>query len=111
QLRDFRLYTDRIQPIAASFVAPFAEALPEAQLNRLVMFLTVGSHNQNTRSLALDGEVSFVTAGWAALSGLMDFITIAGLCDWIDSVEELEELFPGYDGITRRLSRYIRIAV
>ena len=111
QVRDFRLYTDRIQPIAASFVAPFAEALPEAQLNRLVMFLTVGSHNQNTRSLALDGEVSFVTAGWSSMSGLMDFITIAGLCSWIDSVEELEELFPGYDGITRRLSRYIRIAV
>ena len=75
------------------------------------MFLTVGSHNQNTRSLVLDGEVAFVTASWRSLSGLMDFITIAGMCDWIDSVEELEELFPGYDGMARRISRFIRMSV
>ena len=75
------------------------------------MFLAVGSHNQNTRSLALDGEVAFVTASWQSISGLMDFITIAGLCQWIDSVEELEELFPGYDGMARRISRWIRFQV
>ena len=78
---------------------------------RLAMFLMVGSHNQNTRSLALDGEVAFVTASWKSLSGLIDFITIAGLCDWIDSLEELEELFPGYDGMARRISRFIRMQV
>ncbi len=57
------------------------------------------------------GEVALVTAGWRSLSGVMDFITIAGLCDWIDSVEELEELFPGYDGMARRISRFIRMSV
>ncbi len=33
------------------------------------------------------------------------------MCEWIDSVEELEELFPGYDGMARRISRFIRMQV
>ena len=90
---------------------PFLATHTPEEEDRLAMFLAVGSHNQNTRSLALDGEVALVTAGWKSLAGLMDFITVVGLCDWIDSVEELEELFPGYDGIARRMSRFIRMQV
>ena len=77
----------------------------------MAMFLAVGSHNQNTRSLALDGEVALVTASWNSFGGLIDFITVAGMCSWIDSIEELEELFPGYDGLARRISRFIRMQV
>jgi hypothetical protein len=109
--RTFRTYTDRLNPIAVGMIDEILADLTPEEQNRLAMFLAVGSHNQNTRSLALDGEVAFVTASWKSLSGLMDFITIAGLCDWIDSVEELEELFPGYDGIARRMSRFIRMQV
>ena len=72
---------------------------------------TMEIHNQNTRSLALGGEVALVTGSWRSLSGLMDFITIAGLCEWIDSIEDLEELFPRYDGMARRISRFIRLSV
>ena len=109
--RTFRTYSDRLNPIAIGMVEDILADLTPQEANRLTMFLAVGSHNQNTRSLALDGEVAFVTASWKSLSGLMDFITIAGLCDWIDSVEELEELFPGYDGMQRRISRFIRMQV
>ncbi|MFV2006306.1 MAG: hypothetical protein ACC667_02625 [Longimicrobiales bacterium] len=111
ETRDYHLYSDRLGPIAIRMVQQFIDELSEEEESRLSMFLEVGSHNQNNRSLALDGEVAFVTAGWKSLAGLMDFITIAGLCDWIDSLEELEELFPGYDGMARRISRFIRIAV
>ena len=109
--RTFRTYSDRLRPIAVGMIDEILADLSPQEQNRLVMFLAVGSHNQNTRSLLLDGEVAFVTASWQSLVGLMDFITIAGLCEWIDSVEELEELFPGYDGIARRISRFIRMQV
>jgi len=109
--RNFRTYSDRLDPIAIGLVEPFLATLTPEEQNHLAMFLMVGSHNQNTRSLALDGEVAFVTASWKSIAGLMDFITIAGLCDWIDSIEELEELFPGYDGMARRISRFIRMSV
>jgi len=64
----------------------------------VALFFTVGSHNQNTRSLALDGEVAFVVAGWSSLFGLPDFFVIVGLSNWIDDLDELEELFPPLRG-------------
>jgi len=109
--RDIRELSDRLGPISLDVIGTQLIAMTEAERARMAMFLAVGSHNQNTRSLALDGEVALVTSGWKSLSGLWDFITIVGLCSWIDSVEELEELFPGYDGLARRISRFIRMSV
>jgi hypothetical protein len=109
--RDIRELSDRIDALAKEVFLPFIEGLNDADRARLVMFLAVGSHNQNTRSLLLDGEVALVSASWPALSGFWDFITIAGLSTWIDSLEQLEELFPGYDGLARRISRFIRMSV
>jgi len=34
-----------------------------------------------------------------------------GLCTWVNDLEQLEELFPRYEGIRRRLSHWMRIAV
>ena len=109
--RDLQEYSDRLSPLAASVVQPVVEGASPSEVGSLALFLAVGSHNQNNRSLALDGEVAFVTAGWGTLNGLMDFITLTGLCEWVDDVDELESLFPGYDGFGRRLSRFMRIAV
>ncbi|MEJ2540687.1 MAG: hypothetical protein P8188_12075 [Gemmatimonadota bacterium] len=110
EYREFSLYSDRLIPVANDVLAPLLNA-PEAQTREYLMYLAVGSHNQNSRSLALDGEVAVVAAGWKALAGLPDFITITGLCTWVESVEQLEELFPSYDGLVRRISRWMRIVV
>ena len=108
--RDFRAYSDRLDPISVEVAAPLLALTPE-EVNRHVGYLAGGSHNQNTRSLAQDGEVAFVAAQWQAINGLMDFIVIAGLSTWIEDLETLEELFPGYDGLARRISRWIRMMV
>jgi len=108
--RDYRLYSDRMVPLVAEELGSVIGASPDPARPD-VLYLAVGSHNQNSRSLALDGEVAVVAAGWKALAGLPDFITVAGLCTWVDSVEELEQLFPGYDGLKRKLSHWIRIVV
>jgi hypothetical protein len=110
QRRDYDFYTERVRPVVFDALGPVIRESRRSD-RKYVLFLAVGSHNQNSRSLALDGEVAVVAAGWKALAGLPDFLTIAGLCTWIDSVEQLEELFPGYDGLQRRLSRWIRIVV
>jgi hypothetical protein len=110
EYRDFRLYSDRLRPLTRRAIEPLLAGSQE-RWDRYAMFLAVGSHNQNSRSLALDGEVALVAAEAAALVGLMDFIMIAGLCTWVEDVEGLEELFPGYDGLARRISRWIRMAV
>lgn len=104
-------YSEHVRPLAITVVQAVSERLTPRERARLVMFLAVGSHNQNNRSFALDGEVALVNAGWASVAGLLDLITLVGLCDWIDDTAELERLFPGYDGLARRISRFIRIGV
>ena len=52
-----------------------------------------------------------MVAGWSALFGLPDFLVIVGLSEWIDDLDELEELFPSYRGLKRRISRLIRLVV
>jgi hypothetical protein len=79
--------------------------------DRIVLFFLLGSHNQNNRSMMLDGEVTLVVASWSALFGFPDFLVIAGLSEWVDGVEELERLLPRYEGLQRRISHWIRIAV
>jgi hypothetical protein len=110
EYRDFRAYSDRLDPLVLETGRHLLNT-PADRYSRYVGYLLVGSHNQNSRSLALDGEVAVVAAKWKALNGLMDFITVVGLCTWVEDVETLEELFPGYDGLARRVSRWIRMMV
>ena len=109
--RSYRLLSETLLPLAHPVVLDYMSELTPAERARVALFFTVGSHNQNTRSLALDGEVAFVVAGWSSLFGLPDFFVIAGLSSWIDDLDELEALFPRYEGMQRRISRMIRIAV
>lgn len=104
-------YSERVRPLATTIVESVAGNMTLSDRERLIMFLVMGSHNQNNRSFAFDGEVAFVNAGWGAMAGLLDFITVAGQCEWIDDTAELERLFPGYDGLARRISRFIRLGV
>ena len=99
-----------VPPGLAMILAHMAEMDPTDQ-ERALLYLMVGSHNQNHRSFAMDGEVAFVVAAWSALHGLPDFITLAGLSVWVNDLEDLEALFPRYEGMQRRLSHWMKIVV
>ena len=109
--RYYGLLTETLLPLAHPVILDYMGGLTPEARDRVALFFAIGSHNQNTRSRALDGEVAFVVAGWSSLFGLPDFFVIVGLSTWIDTVEELEELFPRYEGIQRRISHMIRVAV
>jgi hypothetical protein len=102
---------DTLLPPTREILRQYAARLTPEEQSHIALFFAIGSHNQNNRSMALDGEVALVDAGWSALFGLPDFLVIAGLSEWIDDLDELESLFPSYRGIKRRISRVIRIAV
>jgi hypothetical protein len=57
----------------------------------------------------LDGEVEITVTGWDTLAGLVDFILIVGLTDWIEDLDELDALLPPPGGTTRRLANLIRL--
>jgi hypothetical protein len=108
---DMEILTRAIIPPGVALVGAHLAELTPAQIERAALFLTVGSHNQNFRSFIMDGEVAFVISSWASLHGLPDFVTLAGLSVWINDLDRLEALFPEYEGLQRRLSRWMKIVV
>jgi hypothetical protein len=100
-----------VAPAAIALVRAHAADRPPEDLERDILYLTVGSHNQNFHSFTQAAEVAVVVARYGALHGLPDFITLVGLSAWVNNLEELEELFPRYEGMKRRLSHWMKIAV
>ncbi len=62
---------------------------------RQALYLTVGSHNQDQRSLLLDGEATCIVSGEASLvaAGDMLLLTTAGVV-WLSDPEEVRRLLP-----------------
>jgi len=109
--RDSRIMAEELLPQARAILLDYVQGLSPEARSRIAIFFSIGSHNQNNRSMALDGEVVLVTAGWSALFGLPDLLVIVGLSEWIDDLDELEALFPSYHGLKRLISRAIRMTV
>lgn len=73
------------------------------------MYLCVGSQNQDYRGMFLDGEVAFVTSGWESVWGLLDFVLILGMSDWVDDVEGVERHLGRYSWWQRHIGRIATI--
>ena len=111
QAPDARTMTATITPAAEAMILNHLAELTPEDSAKAALFLLVGSHNQNHRSTIMDGEVAYVIAWWAAVHGLADFVMLPGLAVWVEDLDALEALFPRYEGMQRRLSRWMRIVV
>jgi hypothetical protein len=79
------------------------------QRERLIIYLLLGSPNQNYRSMVVDGEVAFVLAGTSINAGLIDLVALTGQCDWVDRVEQLKPYYPDQSSFWRFIARRARI--
>jgi len=70
--------------------------------------VTVGSHNQDRRSMFLDGESTALVCSQDALIAALDFAFLMGASDWVDTIEELEPRFPQRKSLLRTISQWIR---
>jgi hypothetical protein len=86
-------------------------SLTPVQREKMIFYLTVGSHNQDYRSKIQDGEVTYVVSHLNSLIGYLDFIGLIGRTTWVESVEEMEELLPRYTGFMYNIGRYIKNAL
>jgi hypothetical protein len=85
-----------------------AEATPE-QREKIAYYFTVGSVNLDYRSMVLNAETMIVVTRWQALSGFIDFLMLPGLCEWVETQEEIDALLPPPSGLRRTISNFIRI--
>jgi hypothetical protein len=85
--------------------------LTEEEIEANMAFFTVGSTNMDYRSMVMDGEVQITLGGWNSLAGLVDFLFIVGLCEWVDTQEELDALLPPPSGMTRTMANFMKLAL
>jgi hypothetical protein len=107
--RDLRALSNRLAPIRRRLLAGYEASVSPSERERSGLYLVVGSHNQNYRSMALDGEVLLAVAGPQAAVGLADFILILGLSDWVSTPDEIERHLPEAGHFFRRLARWAQI--
>ena len=83
----------------------------EDQIDRQFAYFTVGSTNMDYRSMVMDGEVQITMQGWSSLAGLIDFRFLVGLCEWVDTLEELDALLPPPSGMVRSMANFMKLAL
>jgi len=77
--------------------------LSETEHEELVYYLTVGSTN-------MDGEVMVVVGGWQSPFGFMDFLRLPGLCEWVETTEQLDLLLPPPSSFYRAVAGLSKLA-
>jgi phosphatidylserine/phosphatidylglycerophosphate/cardiolipin synthase-like enzyme len=89
----------------------YEQTIPEAERKRLSFYFTLGTQNQDSRSTVLDGEATLIVSGLHAAAGVVDMYYLMTRSEWITSEAELDRLVPPSKGLTRWLSRALRIAL
>jgi hypothetical protein len=89
----------------------YLATLPPEQRSEMICYLTVGSANMDYRSEVMNGEVMVAIGGMAGLEGVLDFMILAGLCDWPGTPEDVDALVPPPGGLVRRMSSFLKLAL
>ena len=109
--RDVRAVPPELKRKMKALLDDYLSGLTPDQRNEIVCYMTIGSANMDYRSQALNGEVMVTIGGLASLEGVLDFMILAGLCDWPGTPERVDELIPPPGGFMRRLSSFIKVAL
>lgn len=94
-----------------AIVKEWYSSLNPDQRQKMIFYLTVGSHNQDYRSKIQDGEVLYVVSHINSLIAYLDFIGLMGRTTWVETTEEMEELLPRFTGFMYNIGRYIKNAL
>ncbi len=96
---------------SGKLIREWAGAIEPGELEKLSMYLTIGSQNQDYRGKIMDGEVLFVTSGLRAAVAFLDLIELLLISTWVEDLQTLDEMMPAFSGFKAKLSRYIKLAL
>jgi len=89
-------------------LAPYLRARTPAQRDAQVIYLSIGSQNQDDRSLMENGEVLAVISGDAALAGIADYVYLVARATWLETQADLDKAQPPVSKFKHDLARWIR---
>jgi hypothetical protein len=111
QAHSIREVPEALARKVSEVVNGYYDSLSPEQQNAMISFFTIGSANMDYRSEVMNGEVMVTIGGASGLVGAMDFMLLAGLCEWPATPEQVDELLPPPGWFTRRLSSFIKVAL
>ena len=79
--------------------------------NRDILYLTIGSQNEDARGMVLDGEASVVVSGAGAVISMPDFFYLLARSTWITRIDQLDRFIPPTTNFWRRIARFVRYAL
>jgi hypothetical protein len=59
----------------------------------------------------MNGEVMVTIGGASGLVGVIDFVLLAGLCEWPATPEAVDALLPPPGWLVRKLSSFVKVAL
>ncbi len=89
-------------------LAPYLRSRTPAQRDRQVIYLSLGSQNQDDRSLMENGEVLAVISGEAALAGIADYVYLVARATWLETQADLNKAQPPVSKFKHDLARWLR---
>jgi len=95
----------------SELVNRYYDSLSPEEQNAMISFFTIGSVNMDYRSEVMNGEVMVTIGGASGLVGALDFVILAGLCEWPVTPEQVDELLPPPSWLVRRLSSFVKVAL
>ncbi len=108
---DVQDYPEELKAGWMALVHGLLDDLTAAEKDELIYYFTVGSTNMDYRSMVMDGEVMVLLGGWQSLYGFMDFMLLPGLCEWLETTEQLDVLLPPPSGFTRGMAGLMKLTL
>jgi hypothetical protein len=110
-VRTFRDGADLIADAGGGMALSWYDELDDDVRDRVVFYTLMGSHNQNSRSIAIDAEVGFLLSRWYATIPYIDLVVVIGQTRWLDDAAEIADYLPLDSGLRRRLVHWFRLAI
>jgi hypothetical protein len=88
------LLLEKENETSPNLIEAFEQILSPEEMDSALMFLTVGSHNQDRRSMFLDGEVLVGVSGYDSLIAMMDMVFLMHASVWPKSFAEFSKYLP-----------------
>lgn len=104
-------YPEEVVSAVETLLHNYLAALSAEERDRIVLYLSVGSANMDYRSMVMDGEVMILLSKWSSIQGLLDFLLLAGMCEWPETQAELDALLPPPDGFTRTTAGLFKLSL
>jgi len=109
--QDVRRFPEEMEKAWGRLVKGMYADLTPREREELIFYFTVGSTNMDYRSMVMDGEVIVLVTGWQSLHGFLDFLLLPGLCEWLETTDQLDALLPPPGGFTRGLAGLMKLTL